>query len=226
MAKKKTVALNPIVAMLTLIASGENGVGYVTQAEAATVTAPAFNPPLIEVNTALMSADGTKAAARLTEAGVAYLAANAAPVVNGSEAAHTASQFAIITDAVLPEVKRGNKGGGAPAKYPFDQLQPGQSFFVGVSADLPNPVKTLGSTVSNANQKYAVETGETKKVIRTKRGPGNKAVVDATGAKVKEEVTVPVTKAERKFSIRAVKAGVAYGAWTAPSDGALIARVA
>ena len=50
-------------------------------------------------------------------------------------------------------------------------------------------------------------------------------MVDDAGNKVKETVTVPVYKQDRKFSIRPVKAGETYGQWQAPADGALIGRV-
>jgi hypothetical protein len=131
----------------------------------------------------------------------------------------------VISGAVLPASKRGSGlGGGAPVKYPFDKLEVGGSFFVPISEKLPNPVKTLGSTVSSANMRYAKETGETKEVERAKRGVKNKLVLDANGNKIIEKKIVPVYSFERKFEIRGVEAGKVCGSWTAPATGALIQR--
>lgn len=182
------------------------------------------NPPLIEVNVDVTQGD--EAQARLTDAGTKYLADNQPKAASSaSNGAAAVSPYAIITNAVLPPSKRGNKGGGAPTQYPFDALEIGQTFFVPVSEKHPDPVKTLGSTVSSANMRYAEDTGEKREVNRAKRGEGNKAVKDAAGNKVMEKVTVPVYKYTRKFSIRGVKGGETYGQWVAPADGALIARI-
>lgn len=199
------------IAALNAIAAS----GRVTQS----VGEPLLKAKLIQVNTSDVNEAG-EAAAVLTDAGKKAIGADA----NKAEAS-AASQFAIITNATPPASKRGNHlGGGAPAKYPFASMEVGASFFVPVSADLPDPVKTLGSTVSNANAKYAKPTGETQQVVRTKRGEGNKAVLDEHGNKVRETVTVEVKKQERKFIIRGVEAGKEYGEWTAPANGALISR--
>lgn len=183
------------------------------------------NPPLIEVNVENVNADG-HAQARLTEAGQAFLTAN--PVKAAADLATApakASPYAVIRNAVLPPSKRGNGGGGAPTQYPFDTMEIGESFFVPVSEKHADPVKTLGSTVSSANLRFAIKTTETKQVNRAKRGEGNKAVKDASGNKIMETVTVPVYKHTKKFSIRKVEKGIKYGDWVAPADGALIARV-
>jgi hypothetical protein len=220
MAKAPKSAKIVNVDFLKTFLAAPNGVVYVTQAEAVPFMPPTSDPALIEVNTTMLDPnDPSKAAARLSEAGKA--------MVNGAVAAVSEAKptFGIITGAALPPSKRGNRGGGAKAIYPFDSLEVGQSFFVPVSAKYPDPAKKLGSTVSAQNAKYAVETGETKQVERTKRGAGNRAVLDAAGNKVKETVTVKATKLTRKFSIRPVKEGETYGTWVAPGDGALIARV-
>lgn len=218
MAKKKNaqvvenVAVGVNAALLIAIANGM--VSRVTQEEGLPLIN--HNPPLIDVNIEDV-VDG-KAAVRLTEEGFKMIAVDT-PVNNA-----VGNGYAIISNAELPPAKRGGRG-GAPVQYPFDKLEAGQSFFVGVSAKHPNPLKTLGSTVSSANMRYSVETGETKQVERTKRGEKNKAVLDANGNKVRESAVVPVRRQTRKFTIRAVKGGTTYGGWTAESDGVLIARV-
>jgi len=146
---------------------------------------------------------------------------------NAAEGGPATSSFALITNAVLPESKRGFGRVAGVSKYPFADMQVGNSFFVGnAEVEGGDALKKLTSTVSNMNNKYRTETGETESKTRTKRGEGNKAVLDETGNKVKETVTVPVYRQDRKFSIRGVKGGEKYGEWTAPADGALIGRVA
>lgn len=213
MAKKSTSVNTKVIAALKEIAT--------TGRTAKEVGQPLLAQGLIEVNTADVDANGL-AAARLTDAGQAAIAAVPAPVVAGE----ATSAFAIITNAVLPASKRGNRlGSGAPAKYPFATMEVGNSFFVPATADTPNPLKTLGSTVAVQNHRYSEPTGEVKKVERTKRGEKNRAVLDANGNKVREVVDKNLRKPIRKFSIRGVEKGVEYGGWTAPSAGALIARV-
>jgi hypothetical protein len=180
------------------------------------------NPPLIEINIHEPDpSDKSKVACRVTTAGAALLTANQNPVI---EKVENKMSYEIIDDAELPPIKRGGGGGGAPTKYPFDQLEVGKSFFVPATAKLPNPLKTLGSTISSANHRYAKVTGE-KVVERSKRGARNKLVLDANGNKIMETKNVPTYEFTRKFTIRGVKAGVKYGNWVAPADGALIARV-
>ena len=183
---------------------------------------PLLKQGLIEVNTNDV-VEGL-AAARLTDTGKAAIMDKVASTSTAST--EVASSFAIITDAILPASKRGNRlGSGAPAKYPFATMELGNSFFVPGTDKMPNPLKTLGSTVAVQNHRYSEPTGEVKKVERTKRGPKNRAVLDANGNKVREVVDKNLRKPVRKFSIRGVEKGVAYGNWTAPVDGALIARV-
>lgn len=202
-----------VIAALTLIQQ----TGRATQA----VGEPLVKQGLIEVNTADVDENGA-AAARLTQKGLDGMPVNK----NTGGAAPTASNFALIDNAVLPESKRGFGRAAGTSKYPFADMNNGQSFFVANSeVEGGDALKKLTSTVSNMNNKYRTETGETETKTRTKRGEGNKAVLDAEGKKVKETVTVPKYTQDRKFSIRGVKAGVAYGGWTAPADGALIARI-
>ena len=217
MAKAKSVAVN--TQLLAAIKGGH--VTHVTQAEAVEAGLQ-HNPPLVEVNTSPAAIVDGKAPIRLTDAGHAHVGNGAA-----APAASNGSGFALITGAELPASKRrgGGGGSGAPQKYPFDEMEVGQSFFVAADEKHPDPVKSLGSTISSANMRYAEETGETKVVERTKRGPGNKAVVGPDGKNVRETKTVDVYKPTRKFNIRPVEAGVSYGQWVAPANGALIARM-
>ena len=205
--------------LLSEIALGK--VRYVAKTQDAEVLL-LHNPPLIEINIHEHDpSDKSRVACRVTTAGAALLTANQNPV---NEEKVAMSNFEIIQDAELPAIKRGGGGGGAPTKYPFDKLEVGNSFFVPATVKLPNPLKTLGSTISSANHRYATVSGE-KQVERSKRGTRNKLVLDVNGNKIMELKTVPVYEFTRKFTIRGVKSGVKYGNWVAPADGALIARI-
>lgn len=179
-------------------------------------------PAYIEVNTQVLDPnDNSKAVARATHAGV--------ELIKGEQVGNdhdTALAYAILSNVELPASKRGTGiGVGAPKQYPFDQLEVGHSFFVPVSAKHPDPLKTMGSTVSAANMRYAEDTGELKTVQRAKRGEKNRALKDENGEKIMETVQRPVFKFTRRFAIRGVEKGKKYGEWTAPDHGALIARV-
>lgn len=179
---------------------------------------PLLDQGLIEINKDDVVND--EAAARLTQKGQDGMPKQA-PVNTG--AAPSPSSFAIITNAIPPESKRGVGRQAGPSKYPFDQLEAGGSFFVAASAETPDPLKSMNSAVSNANNKYRVDTGTTEQVERTKRD-GKKAALDAAGNKIKETVTVPVYNYPRKFIVRSVKNGQKCGEWIAPADGVLITR--
>ena len=198
-----------VLAALSLIQS----TGRATQA----VGEPLVKMGLIEVNTGDVDENGA-AAARLTQKGI-----DSMPVAKS--AAVAASSFALIDGVVLPESKRGFGRVAGVSKYPFANMNVGQSFFVtNAEVDGGDALKKLTSTVSNMNNKYRTETGATESKTRTKRGEGDKAVLDEAGKKVKETVSVPVYKQDRKFSIRGVKTGEKYGDWLCPADGAVIKR--
>ncbi len=218
MAKKLTKAAANLLAAIAN-ATKNNEIYYVTKEEADSI-----GPEYIEVNTSMMQ-DG-KAASRATPAGIEV--SNKAMKNNkksdeGNSGA-PATQFAIIGGIELPKTKRGGGGGGAPSKYPFDQLEVGASFFVNSSVKQPEPWKSMQSSVAAANYKYSEGTGEFETVERTKRGKGNKAEVDAAGNKIKETKQVEKRKPIRKFVIRQIEAGKTYGTWTAPENGAVIQR--
>jgi hypothetical protein len=203
--------------LLTKIAQGS--VKFVNKDEAVSVGVD-YDPPLIEVNlTQSDSSDSNKVLCRITTHGANYLQ-------NEPKETKVVTQYAIIKNAVLPPRRRGGFGGhGAPQRYPFDSLEVGDTFFVPVSEKVPDPVKSLGSSISVANLRYAVDTGETRDVERSVRGAKNKLVLDENGKKIMETKTVPVLDFKRKFTIRGVQGGKIYGGYTAPSDGALIGRI-
>lgn len=207
--------------LLTAIANATaaNADFYVTQAEG--IPLIQHNPPLIAVDSSKPDpADATKRAAQITDAGKEYL--------GSQNATKPIKSYELLSGIELPKVKRGaGGGGGAPSKYHFDDMAVGQFFFVG-NSEVKNhdAVKTVGSAVGAANQKYAEPTGETEHKRRVKRDNKNRAVKDASGANVYEEVDLPVKKQTRKFVARRVEGGKVYGTWTAPEDGAVVSRTA
>lgn len=177
---------------------------------------------LIEANTSVFDPnDASKVLVRATQAGRDYLTAD-----NGNSVA-TSNGYTILKNVVLPEAKkRGNTSGNGASKYPFSTMEVGDTFFSADSEHKKNDaLKGLGSTVSSNNDKYAEATGEMKTVTRAVRDPATKkAQVGSDGKKVTETVQLPVKKYNRKFTIRAVEAGKKYGDWTAPANGAIVAR--
>lgn len=117
--------------------------------------------------------------------------------------------FVLETGFTPAPSKRG--GGLKGSIYPFEAMQNGTSFFVPMSKDeatgeLVNPAKTLGSTVSSANKRFA-------------------AVYPATVGRDKTphaKAGQPTGQDGRKFTVRAVKAGENGE----KADGARIYRIA
>lgn len=174
----------------------KNGATSATLAEAGLIE---LNPQMIE---------GDKIAARTTNAGVdTYQNGDNVEPVNEDNATadesaitqgnKTMSGFSIDTGVPVPAIKR---SGAATSIYPFDALEVGQSFFVPATDEMPNPGKSLASTVSSASKRYATETG-TRELTRKNR----------TTSEI-ETVTVPTYTYERKFMVRTVEENGVKGA--------------
>lgn len=204
-------------------AQAANALFYVSQGEGLPLVQ--HSPPLIAVDPGKVDpADASKIAAILTDAGIAFVAAQNAPIVAPSGAAIAVQMGGFVR----PKAKRGGgRGTGAPAKYPFDTLEIGQFFFVANSEVAKGDAfKTLGSAVGSANQRYSEGTGEHEQVTRAKRGSDHKTVKDENGNNVMETVTLEKKRSLRKFAVSKVEAGKVYGSFTAPSDGAVVIREA
>lgn len=161
-------------------------------------TSPAFHEKLaqdglVEVNKEIFNEFG-QFATRITEKGISALT-GAAPDPETPQIASKSfddfeqqntksSRFVIEENIPLPTAKRTGRSGHS---YPFDEMQPGQSFFVPESDKMPNPMKSLAPTVVGATARYAVPdpSGEMK---RNRKGN-----------------MVPVMIESRKFVIRAVE---------------------
>jgi hypothetical protein len=177
MAAKKSTK-KPAAAALDLaavIAATNAGSFVYTSAEA---HKQALESGLVEVNPSMTNEAG-ELATRATQKGIDSMSqTNTAP--------KSKPQFTIEDDVALaPVAGRGRTGGET---YPFDQLKVNQSFFVPNSDERPNVAKSLASTVSSANRRYATEiAGQTR--------------VDRKGN------TVPALEYSRKFVLRSVEGG-------------------
>lgn len=144
--------------------------------------------------------DGDQTQIRISAAGVQYLNeldAGSQSADNGDQSGDNAQQkkttggsqmqFAIQNNIEIPKATRRSR----TSAYPFDALEIGQSFFVPATAERPEPAKTMGSTVSAANERHSEETGETK--------------LNRKGREV------PVLRPLRTFIVRAVEDGAPWG---------------
>lgn len=110
---------------------------------------------LVEANAAITNEAGATAT-RTTDAGNAYindLYANGGQAEQEAAKPATASTgFTIAANVEIPTTTRTRT---AKSQYPFDDLAVGQSFFVPASEDKPNPVKTMASSVTGANERHS-----------------------------------------------------------------------
>ena len=118
----------------------------------------------------------------------------------------------------------------ATATYPFETMDLNAIFFVAATADKENPAKSMASTVSSANKRFATDTGETKTVtVNTyKLDAEGKREKDAEGKLIKtgtESKTVPVLAPGKTFEVFPVEAGEELGGFTAPAKGVVVQRV-
>jgi len=147
---------------------------FMTVAAAKTIVKKGFAEQRLDITN-----EDSQFATRLTASGLAEVNSTqaVAPIVK----VPTMTQF-VIGSAPVPTSPKRAGGAGRHSKYPFDSLEVGQYFFVPDTAKQPEPAKSLGSVVTSANRKYAVETAATR--------------VNRKG------VTVPVLEYNRKFIVR------------------------
>ncbi len=173
-----------------------NNPGMATKADLkALLTYPAdHGGPLVEVNEGIK--DGDKIAFRATPNGVAVATtlgigpaaapagnpadntnppgATVPPVVAPAEPVKT--EFVLETGVAIPPIKRGGRA-GTGTKYPFEQMQVQQSFFIPKTAENPKPAKRIASVVSNWNKKYSATDDKRKfrcQAVTETAGDGSK----------------------------------------------------
>ena len=166
---KNMLKRNKLIRTLGIIVEGTKnpipGYAFVEAATAAEITAA--EPTFVLANTAFPNpAAPSQIAVKATAEGIAAYDAHlaevaATPVLPASDAPKPTF---MIQDAVPVPVIR--HGGTRESVYPFDALQPGQSFFVPATETCPDPAKKLGSTVSSATKRYKEATPARRFVIR------------------------------------------------------------
>lgn len=184
------------IELLALIAASATGYVMLTQEEGA--EAVSAGNAIVDNSVAM---EGDTAAVRLTAAGAA--------LVNPVASTPVSSGGYEIDDGVVapPKTRKPNKNG-----YPFDKLEVGQSFHVAPTAEFPDPVARLQSSVSGAKLKYSVPTGENETVeIKLYQRVGNtkEYAKGADGKRIQvgsRSETRPVLKATRDFTVFPVDA--------------------
>jgi hypothetical protein len=229
MAKKLTAGDKSLLAVIiAAMANDDAPFHFATVAEVKNLV----DNDMVEVNTEIT--DGDKVAVRATEKGMAEAPKPATEGTNNVTDAATATnsnpnKFAIITGVAASfPTGRTRK---ASSMYDFDAMNVGDMIFVPNSEDKPDAAKSLASTISSANARFATPTGEKKevtlKVYQTdengKRVKGEDGKLIVIGEKKEmRDVTTP----GKTFAVKPVEGGKAYGAWTAPASGAVILREA
>ena len=178
--------------LLKVIASetAEKGFGYAAEADCAELA----KCGLVEVNTSIALDENGRFAVRCTAAGF--------EIVNSLGSESSEPEFPVASGVDMPVVARHIPR--RTSKYPFDQLEVGQSFFIAATEEIPNPMRSYASSVTGANKRYAEEVpGETR--VNRK---GN---------------TVPLTRQTREFSMRRVTDGAPWG--QAGATGVAVWRV-
>ena len=175
-------ARNIVLQMFTsLVAATQVPPGYMLVPKDVAEKAAKAEPTLIEINQAVAADAAGNLQVRASAAGIAALAGAGAPSAPAVEVSKPT--FALETGIEIPPAKR---GGIREATYPFESMEVGQSFFLPATADNPNPAKSMGSTISSANKRYA-------------------AVYPATTGRDKKphpKAGQPTGKDGRKFSVR------------------------
>ncbi len=130
----------------------------------------------------------------------------------------------IDNDIPVPKMKRVPPKSKKKPRFPFDQLEEGQSFHLAVTEDQSEPWKTVAPFLTAANTKSKVPVEPQEMVKMTKK----RIVLDENGEKMKEkgklvyekyQIEVPKTAQTKKFICRRV------GADDPAGDGARVFRV-
>ena len=127
-----------------------------------------LNEGLVEINEEMK--EGNKIACRITHAGIEWLNSFDTPeiVPEQTKAEEKAKSKKVnkmsfeILSAPIPSAKTRGRKSGNSSKYPFENLEVGQFFFVPATEEKPEPWKSMASIVSDANRRNAVEGGTTK----------------------------------------------------------------
>lgn len=147
-----------------------NGGMYLLPSEAGDIIAKGF--AAVDEN----DLEGDAARVTLTSSGIAALTA-----------APTRGKVKFAIDENVPMVETKKESGRRGSKYPFDDLQPSQSFHVAKTANTPNPLASLASSLTVARRRYEVPATDMhgKPVMETIKTKNYK--LDASGKRIKAD---------------------------------------
>lgn len=198
-------------AVLAAVAASENGELLMTQEQAAEGIAAGH---LVADESRV---EGNRAPVKLTDEGfAAFQASEHGDNAQAEQRAATSTKKTFeVEKGIAPPSGTAAKRGGRSGGYPFasleieDGAQYGDSFHVPATDKMPDPAKSLASTVSGARASFAVETGETKDVTVPvyQLDADGKIAKDAEGKRIKigeKTETRPVMKLTRDFIVREV----------------------
>ena len=130
-----------IISLAGQMAASSTGGLMLTQAEGQDIVAGGF----ATVDASVV--DGDKAFVSLTPAGEALVTAPVAPA-SVAPAVAPAGKPILVSDVPIPtKNRRGRAGGGL---YPLESMEVGQSFHIPTTADNPDPVARIASSLTNA----------------------------------------------------------------------------
>lgn len=227
-------AINMALLKSVVEATANGGFLYVMPADAAPLG------DMIEQNSGMADERGALAT-RATQKGVTAAAQPNGPAPAAQVAAAPARTapaaapapkpvFKIRTGLVPPPKKVFGEGRGREERYPFSTLNINEGFHVPKTDKAPDPARTLQSTVSSANARFAVEKKnpdgsvmmENKVVSLGKRDERGELIKGADGKIIRERVTEsrPVLEYTKRFTVYPV------GADDPDGEGAVIMRTA
>ena len=198
-----TLTSGNLAALAYIVAAGEGG----TFAPLADIRPLAdHKPALVEINEGATDDNGN-VAVRATADGISHSATNSTTETASAPAAKSSFEIMDVPSDILHAAKeRRRSSRGASEKYPFDSLEVGKGFFVIATEKMPEPAKSLASTVSSAQARYAEETGEmeTVTVKEYEVDENGKRVKDADGhwiVTAENEVERPKMRNTRQFKL-------------------------
>ena len=148
-----------LAALAYIVAAGEGG----TFAPLAEVRPLAdHKPALVEINEGATDDNGN-VAVRATAEGISHSATNST-TASVPAAKSSFEVMDVPADIMQAANERRRASRGAGEKYPFDSLEVGKGFFIAATEKMPEPAKSLASTVSSAQARYAEETDELETV--------------------------------------------------------------
>lgn len=145
---------------------------------------------------------------------------SAAPVASSAVASANVgsrvSKGGYAIDRDIPVAKVTRVRTGTEPKYAFDELEIGESFHVPATVEMPDPKRTLASTVSVRNKQHSFELKdangnvilEDQSYHQTQKDAGGAILRDAEGEPIKKLIvkTGPRLGYHKKFIVRAVDA--------------------